>query len=74
MAGQKILFSGRVSSVWKSKEGITISNGATIKTKTHAEIETIVYLSITGAEPLGRPNVDASVGKSPPSPPGFMRC
>jgi hypothetical protein len=74
MAGQKILCSGRAS-ITPASEGTTkINNGDTIKAKAHAEIGTITHLSITGAETLGRPNVDVNGGKPPPNAPGFMRC
>ena len=60
MAGQKILFSGRGSSMscsaLRGGEVKTINNGATIKAKTHAEIGTIAHWSIIGVEDLGRPN------------------
>ena len=60
-AGQKILFSGRgcmscmtLCSV-SMGEVKKINKGDTIKAKTHAEIGTIVHLSIIGVEDLGRP-------------------
>ena len=54
-AGQKIL--GRMSLCITSARGKAKRNkGDTIRAKTHAEIGTIVYLSIIGVEDAGRLN------------------
>jgi hypothetical protein len=59
MAGQKILGSGRGSIMFG---GLCppvvrkVNTGSTINAKAHAENAMIAYLSIVGAEDLGRPN------------------
>jgi hypothetical protein len=65
MAGQKILFSGRGMALWSVSvpgETIKMNKGETIKAKTHAEIETIAYLSIMGVEGLGWPDSKECIG------------
>jgi hypothetical protein len=52
IAGQKIRFSGRASSAWKSECVAKITNGDTIKANTHAKIGTIAHVSIIGVEDL----------------------
>jgi hypothetical protein len=52
IAGQKIRFSGRASNAWKSECVAKITNGDTIKAKTHAKIGTIADLSIVEVKDL----------------------
>src|SRR5262245_46358170 len=60
MAGQKSLFSGRLSimvcTVLTAGEVTKINNGETINAKTHAEIEMTAHWSMNGVEDLGRPD------------------
>ena len=52
IAGQKIRFSGRASNAWKSECVAKITNGDTIKAKTHAMMGTSAHVSIIGVEDL----------------------
>jgi hypothetical protein len=56
IAGQKILGAMALSSMSVPGEDIKMNKGDTIRAKTHAEIGTIVHLSIIGAEGTGRLN------------------
>src|SRR4051794_8938490 len=54
-AGQKILFSARLSDMlWRGD--IKMNNGMITEAKRHAAMGTIPYMSIMGVEGLGQPN------------------
>jgi len=65
MAGQKILFSGRLSmmlfTVLTAGDVTKISSGETIKANTHAEIGTTVHASMTEAGGF-RPRSNERIG------------